>query len=128
VNLKGLKSSFWLNGSNQGENHVWLEDDHDLHGIVHIDPARIMCDHPLIENLSTLRLLPKNGLPIRPQEGNSLAEIQEHTELDLEDDGGPGGDVLVLSDLGSLDLSDFQHHETDNLKFFGNLTCYALHR
>ena len=90
--------------------------------------ARIASAHPLTENLSGLRLIANNGLPISLQAGETLAEVGGQAALGLVDYGGAGGQVLVLSDLGSLDLYDFGHHERDNFVFLRNLARYARDR
>ncbi len=93
-----------------------------------ITAARVAGDHPLIENLSALRLIANNGLPISLQAGETLAEVSGQAALGLVDYGGAGGQVLVLSDLGSLDLYDFGRHERDNFTFLRNLARYARDR
>jgi hypothetical protein len=90
--------------------------------------AHVTSAHPLTENLSVLRLVANNGLPISLQAGETLAEVGGQAALGLVDYGGAGGQVLILSDLGSLDLYDFRHHEIDNLAFLRNLARYARDR
>jgi hypothetical protein len=90
--------------------------------------ARVAGDHPLIEKLSGLRLIANNGLPISLQTGEVLAEVGGQAALGLVGYGGAGGEVLVLSDLGSLDLYDFGYDERDNLTFLRNLARYARDR
>ena len=90
--------------------------------------APAVSDHPLTEDLSTLILLARNGLPITMQAGISLAELDGQTALGLVDYGSAGGQVLILSDLGSLDLYDFREHERDNFVFLRNLARYARDR
>jgi len=93
-----------------------------------ITAARAASAHPLTENLSALRLIANNGLPISLQAGEMLAELWEQAALGLVDYGGAGGQVLILSDLGSLDLYDFGHRERDNFVFLRNLARYARDR
>ena len=93
-----------------------------------ITAARFASDHPLTENLSALRMIAKNGLPISLQAGETLAEVGGLVALGLVDYGGAGGQVLIMSDLGSLDLYDFREHETDNFRFLRNLARYASDR
>jgi hypothetical protein len=60
--------------------------------------------------------------------GETLAELEGQTALGLVDYGRVGGQVLILSDLGSLDLYDFRQHERDNFAFLRNLASYARDR
>ena len=90
--------------------------------------ARVASAHPLTERLSGLRLIANNGLPISLQAGETLAELGGQAALGLVDYGGAGGEVLILADLGSLDLYDFRHHERDNFAFLRNLARYARDR
>ena len=90
--------------------------------------ARVTGAHPLTENLSGLRLIANNGLPISLQAGETLAEMGKHAALGLVGYGGAGGEIIVLSDLGSLDLYDFGRRERDNLVFLRNLACHARER
>jgi hypothetical protein len=92
---------------------------------INMPSIRVEIIHPLTEDLPRLRLLPNNGLPIRLRSGEVLVEMGEEAVLALVDHGGAGGQVLVLSDLGSLDLYDFRQHETDNFAFLRNLASYA---
>jgi hypothetical protein len=92
---------------------------------INMPSVRVEIVHPLTEGLSRFRLLPNNGLPISLQAGEVLVEMGEEVALALVDHGGAGGQVLVLSDLGSLDLYDFRQHQTDNFAFFRNLARYA---
>jgi hypothetical protein len=93
-----------------------------------INAASVAGDHPLTERLSTLRMISKNSLPIHLETGETLAELGGVTALGLEDYGVAGVQVLALSDLGSLDLYDFQHHERDNFTFLRNLARCARER
>jgi hypothetical protein len=90
--------------------------------------ARVVSAHPLTEKLSGLRLIANNGLPISLQPGETLAELGGKAALGLVDYGGVGGEVLILSDLGSLDLYDFRDHEGDSLAFLRNVARYARDR
>jgi hypothetical protein len=93
-----------------------------------ITAARVASAHPLTEKLSGLRMIANNGLPISLQAGETLAEVGGQAALGLVDYGGAGGQVLVFSDLGSLDLYDSRHHERDNFVFLRNLARYARDR
>jgi hypothetical protein len=93
-----------------------------------INVARVAGDHPLTENLYGLRMIAYNGLPITLQTGEILAEVGGQAALGLVDYGGAVGEVLVLSDLGSLDLYDFGRDERNNLTFLRNLARYARER
>lgn len=90
--------------------------------------ALIVSEHPLTEDLSSLVMIANNCLPINLQTGETLAEMEGQTALGLVDYGGAGGQVLVLSDLGSLDLYDFERREKDNFTFLRNLARYAAIR
>ena len=90
--------------------------------------ARVTSIHPLTENISGLRLIAGNGLPISMQAGEILAEVEGRTALGLVDYGEVRGQVLILSDLGLLDLYDFKNHDRDNFTFLGNLARYARDR
>ncbi|HET6443423.1 MAG TPA: M28 family peptidase, partial [candidate division Zixibacteria bacterium] len=90
--------------------------------------ARVTSTHPLTENISGLRLIAGNGLPINMQAGEILAELEGQVALGLVDYGEAGGQVLILSDLGLLDLYDFRHHDRDNFAFLRNLARYAHDR
>jgi hypothetical protein len=90
--------------------------------------ARVISTHPLSENIYTLVLIANNGLPIRLQAGEMLAEVEGQVALGLVDFGGAGGQVLILSDLGLLNLYDFREHERDNFAFLRNLASYARDR
>ncbi len=90
--------------------------------------ALIVSEHPLTEGLSSLVMIANNCLPINLQTGETLAEMEGQTALGLVDYGGAGGQVLVLSDLGSLDLYDFGRREKDNFTFLRNLARYAANR
>jgi hypothetical protein len=90
--------------------------------------ARVATSHPLTENLSGFRLISDNGLPISLQAGQTLAELGGQAALGLVDYGGGGGEVLILSDLASLDLYDFGRQERDNFTFLRNLARWARDR
>jgi len=94
------------------------------------DPFKITAvpvtgDHPLTENLNQLRLIGYNGLSITLQGGEILAQLQEQVALGLVDYGTTGGQLLILSDLGSLDVYDFREDDRDNFTFLSNLARYA---
>jgi hypothetical protein len=90
--------------------------------------APIAGAHPLTEELSGLRMIGNNGLSINLAAGEALAEVGERVVLGLVDYGEAGGQVLALSDLGSLDLYDFGLDERDNFDFLCNLARYARER
>ena len=87
--------------------------------------ARTTSAHPLIENVSGLRLITGNGLPITLQKGETLAEIEGQTALGLADYGEAGGQILILSDLGLLDLYNSGRDGRDNFTFLRNLARYS---
>ena len=90
--------------------------------------AGIVSAHPLTENLTSLVLIPSNGLPISLQAGETLAEMEGLAALCLVDYSGAGGQVLILSDLGMLNLYDFGQRDRDNFVFLRNLARYAQDR
>jgi hypothetical protein len=90
--------------------------------------ARVASGHPLTENLSALRLIADNGLAISLQESETLAEMGGQAALGLVDYGQAGGQVLILSDLGSLDLYNPRQEGRDNFAFLRNLARYARER
>jgi len=90
--------------------------------------ARVASAHPLTEKLLGLHLIASNGLPISLQAGETLAEVGGQAALGLVDYGGAGGQVLVISDLGSLDLYDPRQQGRDNFTFLRNLARYARDR
>jgi len=90
--------------------------------------ARVASAHPLIENTTGLRVMPDNGLPISLEAGEILAELEGRAALGLVDYGEAGGQVLALSDLGSLDPYDFGHRARDNFTFLRDLARYASER
>ncbi len=57
-----------------------------------------------------------------------LAEVGGQVAAGLVDYGGAGGQVLILSDLGALDLYDFGRRERDNFTFLRNLARFASDR
>ena len=75
-----------------------------------------------------MRLIANNGLPISLGAGETLAEVGGQAALGLVDYGEAGGQVLVLSDLGMLDLYDFGRRAKDNFTFLQNLARYARER
>ena len=90
--------------------------------------ARVAGTHPITGDLFDLVMMPDNGLPLTLQGGEVLAEAQGQTAIGLVDYGGEGGQVLALSDLGSLDLYNPREGERDNLDFLRNLARYARGR
>ena len=93
-----------------------------------ISVARVTSAHPVTENLAALILIANNGLPISMQAGETLAEVKGQTALGLVDYGEAGGQVLIMSDLGLLQLYDFGQHEGDSIAFLRNLARYARDR
>jgi hypothetical protein len=90
--------------------------------------APIASDHPLTEKLSGLRLIADNGLVISLRAGQTLAEMGGKAALGLVDYGEEGGQVLALSDVGSLDLYNPRQEGRDNFAFLRNLARYARDR
>ncbi len=90
--------------------------------------ARVVATHPLTGDLFDLVLMAHNGVPLTLQAGEALAEVNGEVAVGLIDYGGAGGQVLALSDLGSLDLYSTGEGERDNLDFLRNLARYARGR
>jgi len=90
--------------------------------------AQVAGTHPITGDLFDLVMLPDNGLRLTLQGGVVLAEAQGEAAIGLLDVGGAGGQVLALSDLGLLDLSNPGEGQRDNLDFLRNLARYAHDR
>ncbi|HSR30045.1 MAG TPA: M28 family metallopeptidase [Anaerolineae bacterium] len=90
--------------------------------------ATIASDHPLTEDLVSLLMIPDNGMTIRLQSGQTLAEMTERVALGLVDYGEAEGQVLALSDVGSLDVYNPRQEGRDNFAFLRNLARYARDR
>jgi hypothetical protein len=86
----------------------------------------LTADHPLTEMMTGLKVIPENGVTVEVTEGVILAGWKDQAALVLVDYGVNGGQVLALSDLGSLDLYDFRDDNDMNGKFIKNLARYAL--
>jgi hypothetical protein len=90
--------------------------------------ARVEGTHPLTGDLFDLVLIAGNGVPLTLSAGETLAQVNGETAIGLTDYGGAGGQVLALSDLGSLDLYNPGEGERDNFDFLRNLARYARGR
>ncbi|MBN2146662.1 MAG: hypothetical protein JW726_04705, partial [Anaerolineales bacterium] len=90
--------------------------------------ALVASAHPITEDLFDLVMRANNGLPLTLQRGEVLAEAQGQAAVGLLDYGAAGGQVLALSDLGSLDLYNPRQSDRDNLDFLRNLTRYIRGR
>jgi len=90
--------------------------------------ATIVSDHPLTEDLASLLMIPDNGLTLRLQAGQTLAEMGGRAALGLVDYGEAGGQVLALSDVGSLDLYNPRQQDRNNFNFLRNLARHARDR
>jgi hypothetical protein len=91
-----------------------------------ITSVPITTDHPLTEWMTGLEVIPENGVALEIADGVILAAWKDQAAMVLVDYGANGGQVLALSDLGSLDLYDFQDDNDMNQKFIKNLAKYAL--
>jgi hypothetical protein len=76
--------------------------------------------------MTGLEVIPENGVALEIADGVILAAWKDRAAMVLVDYGANGGQVLALSDLGSLDLYDFQDDNDMNQKFIKNLAKYAL--
>ena len=90
--------------------------------------ATIASDHPLTEGLASLRMVADNGMAFHLQAGQTLAEMGGRVALGLVDYGEAGGQVLALSDVGSLDLYNPRQGDRNNFGFLRNLARYARDR
>ncbi len=90
--------------------------------------AFVTGDHAITEDLFELVMMADNGIPLTLQGGEVLAEAQGQTAVGLMDYGGAGGQVLALSDLGSLDLYNPRESERNNLDFLRNIIGYVRDR
>ncbi|HOQ99604.1 MAG TPA: M28 family peptidase [Anaerolineae bacterium] len=77
---------------------------------------------PLLEGLSSLRLVERNGVPLSLAQGRVLAQAGGWAAAGLVDQGR--GQVLALADLGLLGAAG----EPANLAFWRNLARYAAGR
>lgn len=93
-----------------------------------ISSIPITTSHPLTENMTRLAVIPENGLTLEVEGGIILAAWKDQVAMVLVDYGEDGGQVLALSDLGSLDLDDRQDENDLNLDFLRNLARYARDR
>jgi hypothetical protein len=90
--------------------------------------AQVAGTHPIIGDLFDLVMMADNGLPLTLQGGVVLAEAQGEAAIGLLDVGDAGGQVLAVSDLGSLDLYNHSEGARDNLDFLRNIARYAADR
>ncbi len=88
----------------------------------------IVGSHPITDFRGGLEVLPKNGIPFSIQEGELLAVWQDKAGLALVEVGEEGGQVLVLADLGSFDLYNFDDENDINQAFLRNLAVYTWER
>jgi hypothetical protein len=88
----------------------------------------ITTSHPLTEYLIRLDVIIDNGVALEVEEGVILAAWKDQAALVLVDYGQEGGQVLALSDLGSLDLYDRRDDNDKNQKFLLNLARYVRDR
>lgn len=82
-------------------------------------------DHPLIAEAKFLKMFPENGVPLKVDSGQILANAQGRPLIALADFGSAGGQVLVVGDLGLL--VDYGQGG-DNLNFVKNIAQYAKSR
>jgi hypothetical protein len=93
-----------------------------MFGSVVDDLAQSKGDHPLTEEATYLSVIGGNGVPIRLETGQALANVGGRVVLALVDIGSAGGQVLVVSDLTLLqDLG----RGAKNIRLLQNLARYA---
>jgi hypothetical protein len=82
--------------------------------------------HPLVEGVSYLEMLQKNGVSLTMSEGHVLAQEDGKVMAGLVDYGDGGGQVLALADVGIL--GNASSTPSRNLTFWQNLARYARSR
>jgi hypothetical protein len=86
--------------------------------------VRAVAEHPLMKEASYLIQYPNNGVPIQMKSGKVLARSEGMAVIGLLDYGSQGGQVLVIADLGLLQVDD----SARNLEFIRNIAQYARWR
>jgi len=82
--------------------------------------------HPLVEGVTYLEMLQKNGVSLTLSEGLVLAQEDGKVMAGLVDYGDAGGQVLALADVGML--GNASSTASRNLTFWQNLARYARSR
>jgi len=90
--------------------------------------ARREGEHPLTQGSAFLAMIPNNAVPFTMAEGLVLAVAGGQPAAGLLDYGNNGGEVLVLADVGMLNLATFVPPNMDNLAFLRDLAAYARDR
>jgi len=85
-------------------------------------------EYSLMEDQSSLALLGGNAVPFTMQSGDTLAESLGRPVVGLVNYGEPGGQVLVLADVGILSFASSAPPEGDNLPFLRDLARFARMR
>jgi hypothetical protein len=82
--------------------------------------------HPLVEGVTFLEMMQKNGASFTMSEGLVLAQEDGKVMAGLVDYGDAGGQVLALADVGIL--GNASNTASRNLTFWQNLARYARSR
>jgi len=82
--------------------------------------------HPLVEGITYLEVMEKNGASLTMSEGLVLAQEDGKVMAGLVDYGDAGGQVLALADVGML--GNASNTASRNLTFWQNLARYARSR
>lgn len=90
-----------------------------------VSTTRIQEEHALTRGVGMLTTLPDNAVPFTMTEGLVLAATGGEPAAGLVGYGEAGGEVLVLADVGMLNLAAFVPPATDNLGLLRNLAAYA---
>jgi hypothetical protein len=89
------------------------------------DIALAVAEHPLTENATYLNYYRYEGVPFKLTQGLELVRSSAKPVVALLDSGSAGGQVLVIADLGILQLDK---KGAKNLDFLKNIARYARER
>jgi hypothetical protein len=84
--------------------------------------ALSVAEHPLTANASYLAFYADNGVPLRMQTGLELIRAAGYPLVVLVEYGENGGQVLVIADLGILQIDSVG---AKNIEFLKNIARYA---
>jgi len=91
-----------------------------LAGVFPTTTATVTGSHPLVEDVSSLRIIDSNGHRFTAQSGETLAVVGSSPAVAIVPYGA--GEVVVLADLGMLGASE---DPPANRQFWTNLAAYA---